>query len=73
MTVHVGTWMHDLDQARIIPPEQENVSLKVYSIDSHRLAYYLQTRERLAPLVREALLHEMGWGCRDNIRLSNLL
>jgi hypothetical protein len=46
--------------------------LQVYSVESHRLALALQRQRKLAPLVREAVLQELGLQS-GNVRLANLL
>lgn len=38
----------------------ERVRLEVYGNNSHRLAIYLDGEQKLLPLVRTALLKEMG-------------
>ena len=45
---------------------------QVHSVDSHRLALALAAREKLAPMLREAILSEVGLSS-GNVRLSNLL
>ena len=61
---------HDLAQAKLLP--QEHVQLKVFTCDSHRLAFILDQRGKLVPLLRAAILSEMGF-CAGNVRLQNLL
>lgn len=57
-------------QVRLVP--QEQAQLKVYSVNTHRLAFYLDTSGKLLPLIQGALLQEMGFPS-GNIRLHNLL
>jgi len=57
-------------QARLVPVE--DAQLKVYSVSTHRLAFYLDGSNKLLPLVRGALLEEMGFPS-GNIRLQNLV
>lgn len=45
---------------------------QVHSVDSHRLALALAARGKLAPLLREAILGELGISS-GNVRLANLL
>lgn len=46
--------------------------LQVYSVESHRLALALQRQRKLAPLIREVILGELGLAS-GNVRLVNLL
>lgn len=46
--------------------------LQVHSVDSHRLALALAGRNKLAPMIREAILSEVGI-TSGNVRLTNLL
>lgn len=57
-------------QARLLPADK--VQLKLYGVSTHRLAYYLASTEQLLPIVRGALLQEMGFSA-GNIRLQNLV
>lgn len=45
---------------------------QVHSVDSHRLALALAARDKLAPMIREAILSEVGLSS-GNVRLTNLL
>lgn len=69
VTVHVGNWKHDLDQANILPKDGAHV--QIYSVDSHRLAIALDRGGRLLPAMRAAILNEMGLS-GNNVRVSNL-
>jgi Leucine-rich repeat (LRR) protein len=69
VTIHVGNWKHDLDQANICPKQAAVV--KIYSIESHRLAIALDRQGKLLPTVRAAILNEMGLS-GNNVRVSNL-
>jgi Leucine-rich repeat (LRR) protein len=69
VTIHVGNWKHDLDQATICPKQAAIV--KIYSIESHRLAIALDRQGKLLPTVRAAILNEMGLSA-NNVRVSNL-
>jgi hypothetical protein len=66
-----GSWQHDLDQANLLA-HLPNVVVKPYQVDSHRLALVLAGRQQLMPILREAILQEMGLQS-GNIRLANLL
>ena len=57
-------------QARLLP--EEHVRLKVYGVNTHRLAYYLDAQGQLLPLIQGCLLRQMGFPS-GNVRLSNLL
>lgn len=48
------------------------VTVRVFSVDSHRLAAALDARGQLVPLVREAVLRQLGIKSA-NVRISNLL
>lgn len=48
------------------------VCLQVYGVDSHRLALALARQRKLAPIIREAVLGEMGINS-GNVRLVNLV
>ena len=74
MQVYTGTWAHDLEQASLLPREQ--VSLNVTHLDSHRLARFLDSEDKLLPLVHDILAGEMGYETRSQkakVRLANLL
>ena len=55
---------------RLLP--EDRAELKVYSIHEHRLAAHLDRFARLLPIVRNAILTEMGFKAQV-IRISNLL
>lgn len=69
VTVHVGNWKHDLDQANMLP--KEDVHVQIYSVNSHRLAVALDRMERLLPTLRGAILNEMGLP-GSNVRVANM-
>eukprot|EP00878_Enallax_costatus_P005986 GHUV01006278.1.p2 GENE.GHUV01006278.1~~GHUV01006278.1.p2 ORF type:complete len:465 (+),score=146.42 GHUV01006278.1:1741-3135(+) len=69
--VFTGTWQHDIDQANALQ-DYKHVDIKVYGVDSHRLALALARQRKLAPIIREAVLAEMGISS-GNVRLVNLL
>jgi hypothetical protein len=71
VVAHVGNWKHDLDQVNALAPGDGAVA-QVYSVDSHRLALALDHGGRLLPLLRAAILHEMGLPA-GNVRAANLL
>ncbi len=48
------------------------VTVRVFSVDSHRLAAALDARGQLVPLVREAVLRQLGIKSA-NVRISNML
>ncbi|KAG1680551.1 hypothetical protein FOA52_014998 [Chlamydomonas sp. UWO 241] len=70
ITLCSGTWQHDLDQLNLLP--QDNINVKVWSHDSHRLALYLSKAGKLTPLVRDAVLHQRSLRS-GNVRLSNMV
>ncbi|KAG0555451.1 hypothetical protein KC19_12G170000 [Ceratodon purpureus] len=53
ISVHSGTWSHDVNQAKLLPSDK--VTLKVHDVDNHRLALELNTRNLLPAIV----LHEV--------------
>ena len=57
-------------QARLLP--EEHVKLQIYSVNTHRLAYYLDAQGQLLPLIRASLLQQMGLPS-GHVRLANLL
>ncbi|KAF5837548.1 hypothetical protein DUNSADRAFT_4184 [Dunaliella salina] len=69
--VHTGTWEHDLEQAKLLP--EDKVAHKVYNLDSHRVAIYLEAQAKLLPLVQEVMLNSMGISAKKNVRISNVL
>ncbi|GFR49026.1 hypothetical protein Agub_g11048 [Astrephomene gubernaculifera] len=63
--------------ARMRSGEEESgvqgfVSVRVFSVDSHRLAAALDAQGQLVPLVRDAVLRELGLRS-GNVRMSNML
>lgn len=68
VTVHTGSWRHDLDQARCLPA-QPGLKVQIYSVDSHRLALALDRRGMLVQIVRSAVLQVSAGrrrpGCLD--------
>jgi len=69
VTVHVGDWKHDIDQVNMLP--QNKLNVKVYGVTSHRLAISLDKSGKLLPMLRAAILHELGLSGK-NVRISNL-
>ena len=68
--VHVGNWAHDINQVKDVPGTGGHV--KIWSVDSHRLAAALDRRDRLSELVKAPIMRHTG-GNNDGIRLVNLL
>ncbi len=54
----------------MLPKGQARV--QVYSVDSHRLALYLDKRGKLEGIIRGAVLQEMGLPS-GHVRLANLV
>jgi len=71
VTVHVGNWKHDLNQVNILPRDAPNLLVKIYGVDSHRLALALDRSGKLAAIVKAAILNEMGVS-GNNLRIANL-
>jgi len=71
IVVHVGNWQHDLQQSNFIPPDIQHARVKIYSINSHRLAIALDKTGKLLPLLQSAILNQLG-RASTNVRLSNL-
>jgi Leucine-rich repeat (LRR) protein len=73
--VHVGNWQHDLDQVKEIGKKKgrKGVVVKIWGVNSHRLAAVLDRGERLLPLVRSAVLEELGCENKGEVRLVNLV
>ena len=85
VTVHVGSWLHDVDQAAWLgengvteggdgrgPVSSSGATVKVWAVPSHRLAAALDSRGELLPLVRAAIAGVMGLRSGD-VRVANLL
>jgi hypothetical protein len=70
--VHCGRWRHDLDQVNALPKSAPALQVKVYSVDSHRLALYLDRQGKLEALVRAAVLNAAGLDA-GQVRLTNLV
>lgn len=73
--VHVGNWKHDLDQVRDVGKKKgrKGVGVKIWGVNSHRLAAVLDKREKLVPLVRSAVMEELGCENAGEVRLVNLV
>jgi hypothetical protein len=71
--VHVGNWHHDVQQSNMINPSMEHARVKIYSVDSHRLAIALDRSDKLVPIIQSSILHFFGLTLKQNIRPSNLL
>lgn len=71
ITVHVGNWTHDVSQINKLPRKSENLGVKLYSINSHRLAIALDRSGELLPLIRGAILNQMGLS-GGRVRISNM-
>jgi len=73
--VHVGNWQHDLDQVKEIGKKKgrKGVVVKIWGVNSHRLAAVLDRGERLLPLVRSVVLEELGCENKGEVRLVNLV
>lgn len=72
IVVHVGNWQHDLQQSNFIPPDIQHAHVKIYSVNSHRLAIALDKTGKLLPLLQSAILNQLGRASTTNVRLSNL-
>jgi membrane carboxypeptidase/penicillin-binding protein len=73
VTIHCGTWQHDLDQASVLADAAPRVQVRVHSVSSHRLALYLQSQRKLLPIIMEALSREAGVRYTAGVRLVNIL
>lgn len=71
--IHVGNWHHDVQQSNMIPTDMEHARVKIYSVDSHRLAIALDKSDKLVPIIQSSILHFFGLTLPQNIRPSNLL
>lgn len=63
ITVHVSSWEHDTEQGQLLPPEK--VDLKVYRFADHRLAFYLDGKDLLEPLLKHSILVQQGFKCEQ--------
>lgn len=48
-------------QARLI--SEERAQLHIYRLDSHRLALWMDATQLMLPIIKGAILQEMGLGC----------
>lgn len=69
--VHVGNWHHDIQQSNAIPTSMEHARVKIYGVNSHRLAITLDKGGKLIPLLESTILNQLGIASK-NVRLSNL-
>lgn len=53
-----------------LPPK---VEVKIFGVDSHRVALWLDSQNRLLPLMRNAILGQMGLPTQPLYRPANLL
>lgn len=61
ITVHVSSWEHDKEQGEMLP----GVDLKVYRFADHRLAFYLDGKDLLEPLLKHSILVQQGFKCEQ--------
>jgi Leucine-rich repeat (LRR) protein len=75
VAVHVGSWLHDVDQAAWLenPSQGGGPTVKVWGVSTHRLAATLDGRGELLPLVRGPLAGVMGVKSGDGVRVANVL
>lgn len=59
ITVHVSSWEHDTEQGQLLPSEK--VDLKKYKFADHRLAFWLDGKDLLEPLLRHTILVQQGF------------
>ena len=59
ITVHVSSWEHDTEQGQLLPPD------KVYRFADHRLAFYLDGKDLLEPLLKHTILVQQGFKCEQ--------
>lgn len=69
--VHVGNWQHDIQQVHPVQ-ESEHASVKIYGVDSHRLAIALERSGKLLRILQSSILGFYGRMSHDSInRISN--
>ena len=71
VVIHVGNWKHDLDQTTVFSAKDSAAHVQIYSVNSHRLALALDRGEKLLPILRGAILNEMGLSA-NHVRIANL-
>lgn len=59
ITVHVSSWEHDTEQGQLLPSGK--VDLKVYKFADHRLAFWLDGKDLLEPLLKHTILVQQGF------------
>ena len=73
--VHVGNWHHDIQQVNMIDTNViEHAHVKIYGVDSHRLAIALDHSGKLMSILQSSLLGFYGRMSQESIsRISNYL
>ena len=56
--VHVGNWQHDIQQVHAV--QAEHALVKIYGVDSHRLAIALERSGKLTRILEESVLKFYG-------------
>ena len=56
--VHVGNWQHDIQQVH--PVQADHASVKIYGVDSHRLAIALERSGKLMHVLQSSILGFYG-------------
>ncbi|GAQ85689.1 hypothetical protein KFL_002490070 [Klebsormidium nitens] len=57
ITVHCGCWLHDLEQAALLPAGK--VTVVEHPVEDHRLAKELDYQRKLVPILRTAIEEEL--------------
>jgi Leucine-rich repeat (LRR) protein len=74
INVHVGNWHHDIQQVNMIPTSVEHTHVKIYGVDSHRLAIALDRSGKLLNILASSLLGFYGRMSQESaLRISNYL
>jgi hypothetical protein len=63
--VHVGNWQHDIQQVH--PVQAEHASVKIYGVDSHRLAIALERSGKLMRILQSSILGFYGRMSHESI------
>ena len=68
--VHVGNWQHDIQQVHSV--QADHTLVKIYGVDSHRLAIALERSGKLMRILQSSILGFYGRMSHDSItRIAN--
>ena len=67
--VHVGNWQHDIQQVHAV--QAEHALVKIYGVDSHRLAIALERSGKLTRILEESVLKFYGRMSSEGLQRVN--